>query len=54
MDVPEPEGTEALFREPDRGGENTRNVSKLPQMNVGYIPGDSLAAGGPRLEYRFD
>jgi DNA-binding response OmpR family regulator/EAL domain-containing protein (putative c-di-GMP-specific phosphodiesterase class I) len=35
------------------GLQNTDNVSLLSQLNVGYIQGDALAAGGPRLDYQF-
>jgi CheY-like chemotaxis protein/EAL domain-containing protein (putative c-di-GMP-specific phosphodiesterase class I) len=33
--------------------EDTTIVASLAQMNVGYIQGDALAAGGPRLDYSF-
>jgi EAL domain-containing protein (putative c-di-GMP-specific phosphodiesterase class I) len=35
------------------GLEDTENVSRLSQLNVSYIQGDALAAGGPRLDYLF-
>jgi EAL domain-containing protein (putative c-di-GMP-specific phosphodiesterase class I) len=35
------------------GLEDTESVPRLSQMNVGYIQGDALAAGGPRLDYQF-
>ena len=34
------------------GLQDTANVSMLSQLNVGYIQGDALAAGGPRLDYQ--
>jgi EAL domain-containing protein (putative c-di-GMP-specific phosphodiesterase class I) len=33
--------------------EDTTSVAGLAQMNVGYIQGDALATGGPRLDYSF-
>jgi DNA-binding response OmpR family regulator/EAL domain-containing protein (putative c-di-GMP-specific phosphodiesterase class I) len=35
------------------GLEDTEVVPRLSQLNVGYIQGDALAAGGPRLDYQF-
>jgi len=32
----------------------TAKVAQLQQLNVDYIQGDALAAGGPRLDYPFD
>ncbi len=48
--------------EPWRGGgrgliadgvETVDNVGRLWGLNIGYIQGDALAAGGPRLDYEF-
>jgi CheY-like chemotaxis protein/EAL domain-containing protein (putative c-di-GMP-specific phosphodiesterase class I) len=35
------------------GLEDTRSLARLSRLNVGYIQGDALAAGGPRLDYHF-
>lgn len=33
--------------------ESVENLSRLWALNIGYIQGDALAAGGPRLDYEF-
>lgn len=35
------------------GLEDTASVSRLSRLSVGFIQGDALAAGGPRLDYHF-
>ena len=33
--------------------ENVEVARRLWKLNIGYVQGDALAAGGPRLDYEF-